>query len=86
MTTGSTDDDDYLADIPGELVVRAQQNMDFAIRLLNRETRQSALDEAGLELADDELGRLHVALDHIAAMSFQEVLQALKDLSVTRMV
>ena len=85
MTTGPTEDG-YLSDIPAELVVRAQHSMDFALRLLNQATRQDALNEAGLELTEDELGKLHAALDNIARMSFQEVLQALKNVGVTRMV
>jgi hypothetical protein len=84
MTMGSTGDD-YLADIPGELVVRAQQNMEFALRLLDQARRQEAINEAGLSLTEDQLTKLNVALDHIASMSFQEVLQALKQLSVTNM-
>jgi hypothetical protein len=85
MTTGSTGDD-YLADIPGELVVRAQQDMDYAIRLLDSQRRQEAIAEAELSLSEEQLAKLNDALDSIAQMSFQDVLQALKDLSVTRMV
>jgi hypothetical protein len=78
--------DDYLADIPSELVVRAQQSMDYALRLLDRERRQEAIDEAELSLTDEQLAKLHAALDFIASMSFQDVLQALKDVGVTRMM
>ena len=79
-------DDGYLADIPSELVVRAQQNMEFALKLLYRASREEAIGEAGVSLTDDELGKLHAALDQIAGMSFQEALQALKDVGVTRMM
>jgi len=85
MTTRSTGDD-YLADIPGELVIRAQQDMDYAIRLLDSERRQEAIAEAELSLSEEQLAKLNNALDSIAQMSFQDVLQALNDLSVTRMV
>ena len=78
--------DDYLADIPSELVVRAQQNMEFGLKLLDRAEREEAISEAGVSLTDDELEKLHAALDSIAAMSFQEALQALKDVGVTRMM
>jgi hypothetical protein len=78
--------DDYLADIPSELVVRSQQNMEFALRLLDQERRQQAIDEAKLSLTDEQLTKLHAALDYIASMSFQEALQALKDIGVTRMM
>jgi hypothetical protein len=88
MTTMTTEPtgDGYLSDIPAELVVRAQQSLDFAFKLLDRDTRDEALEEADLELTADELSKLHTALDEIAAMSFQEVLQGLKDLGVTRMM
>lgn len=78
--------DDYLADIPSELVVRAQQDMEYALRLLDRERRQDAIDEAELSLTDEQLTRLNAAFDYIASMSFQKVLQALKDIGVTRMM
>jgi hypothetical protein len=85
MMMGSVGDD-YLADIPSELVVRAQQNMEYALRLLDRERRQGAIDEAELSMTDEQLTKLNSALDYIASMSFQEVLQALKDVGVTRMM
>ena len=78
--------DDYLADIPSELVVRAQQDMEYALRLLDRERRQEAIDEAELSLTDEQLTRLNAAFDYIASMSFQKVLQALRDVGVTRMM
>jgi len=78
-------EDGYLNDIPAELVIRAQQDTDFAFRLLNRDTRDAALSEAGLGLTGDELGKLHEALDYVASMSFQNVLQALKNVGATNM-
>lgn len=72
--------EEYLADIPGVLVLRAQQDMEFALRLLNRETREQALREAGLSLEGDELYRLSARLDEIASMSFEEILLRLRDL------
>jgi DNA-binding transcriptional LysR family regulator len=65
----------YLAKIPGSVVVRAQQDTNFAVRLLNRDSREGALAEAGVELTD-ELDR---TLDEIARMSFQVALQTLRD-------
>jgi hypothetical protein len=53
--------------------------------LLNRDTREAALGEAGLGLAEDELGKLHEALDYVANMSFQNVLQALKNVGATNL-
>ena len=84
MTTGPMEEG-YLNDIPAELVIRAQQDTDFAFRLLNRDTREAALGEAGLGLAEDELGKLHEALDYVANMSFQNVLQALKNVGATNL-
>jgi hypothetical protein len=78
--------DDYLADIPSELVVRAQQSMEYAIKLLDRARRKEAIDEAELSLTDEQLTKLNAALDSIANMSFQDVLQALRDVGVTRMM
>jgi hypothetical protein len=77
--------DGILSYIPDDLVAKAQQDMDFALRLLNRETREYAIQEAGLVLAEDELGRLHETLDQIAGMSFQEAVQTLKDVGVRGM-
>jgi hypothetical protein len=74
MTIGP--DDNQLVGIPGALVVRAQQDVDFAVRLLDRETRDDALREAGL----DERLREAVSdrLDEIAQMSFRDALQNLR--------
>ena len=85
MTTAPMGDG-YLSDIPGELVVRAQQDMDFALKLLNRDTRMDAVSDAGLELSEEQMGTLHASLDQIAGMSFQDALQTLKDVGVTRMM
>ena len=86
MTTMGPMDDGYLTDIPGELLVRAQQDMGFALQLLHRETREAAVGDAGLELTGEQLSKLHDALDKIAYMSFQEALEALRDVGVTRMM
>ena len=48
--------DDYLADIPSELVVRAQQNMEFALKLLDRESRQGG-DRRGRAFLDGRATR-----------------------------
>jgi hypothetical protein len=65
----------YLANIPGSVVMRVQQDTNFAVRLLNRDTRYGALAEAGVELTD-ELDR---TLDEIAQMSFEAAIQTLRD-------
>jgi hypothetical protein len=77
MTMGQSASD-YLADIPGALVIRAQQDLDFAVRLLHRDSRQAAIDELKLGLTDDELNELHERLDAIANMSFQEAVRLLR--------
>jgi hypothetical protein len=68
-----------LNSIPSELVVRAQQDADFALRLLNRETRDAALDEAQLGLPDDQRNELSEILDEIASMSFQDAIRRLRE-------
>jgi hypothetical protein len=84
MTTMTTEPmaEGYLNDIPGELVVRAQQDMDYALRLLHQETREEAIREAGLDLTEDKQNSLNASLDQIANMSFQEALEALQNVGV----
>jgi Tat protein secretion system quality control protein TatD with DNase activity len=72
----------YLTDIPAELVVRAQQDLDYALRLLHRETRAAAIGEAGLDLTAEEQNSLYASLDQIANMSFQDALEALRKVGV----
>ena len=75
----------YLTDIPAELVVRAQQDLDYALRLLHRDTRAAAIREAGLDLTTEEQNSLNYSLDQIAQMSFQDVLEALRKVGVINM-
>ena len=77
--------DGYLTDIPAELVVRAQQDLDYALQLLHRETRAAAIREAGLDLSAEEQNSLDASLDHIANMSFQDALEALRKVGVLNM-
>ena len=77
--------DGYLTDIPAELVVRAQQDLDYALRLLHRDTRAAAIREAGLDLTTEEQNSLNYSLDQIAQMSFQDVLEALRKVGVINM-
>jgi hypothetical protein len=65
----------YLARIPGTVVLRAQQDSNFAVQLLNRETRERAFADAGVELT----GELDRTLDEIAQMSFQAAIQTVRD-------
>jgi hypothetical protein len=64
-----------LVNIPGVVVLRAQQDTNFAVRLLNRDSRAQALAEVGVQLTD-ELDR---TLDQIAQMSFQGAIEILRD-------
>lgn len=75
----------YLSGIPAELVVRAQQDLDYALRLLHRDTRAAAIREAGLDLTTEEQNSLNYSLDQIAQMSFQDVLEALRKVGVINM-
>ena len=61
--------------IPTALVSRAQEDIDFALRLLHRESRDEAIREAGLDLTDDQRSELYALLDEAANMSFQEALR-----------
>jgi hypothetical protein len=74
------EDGTLLAGIPAVVVVRAQQDLDFAVRLLNRETRDDALREAGVE--EGLLERVSTRLDEVATMSFQDALQDLRGVGV----
>jgi hypothetical protein len=69
-------EDNQLVEIPGALVVRAQQDLDFAVRLLDRDTRDDALREAGLEKGLREA--VSQRLDEVAQMSFQDALRNLR--------
>jgi hypothetical protein len=78
-------DSSYLAGIPGSVVVRAQEDLDFAMRLLHRETRAEALGEPGLGLGPQERAEVFEVLDAIAAMTFQEVIEHLRGVGVVRL-
>jgi hypothetical protein len=68
-----------LSDIPGSLVLRAQEDTDFALRLLHRDSREEALSDPALDLSDDQLRALTPILDEIANLSFQEAIQMIRD-------
>jgi hypothetical protein len=70
----------YLASIPGELVVRAQQDSGFAIRLLQQEERRRAITELGLEWTEE----LDARLEEIAQLSFEDAIQHLRNEGVAR--
>ena len=72
--TVSGDRERHLSDIPGSVVVRAQHDMEFATRLLHRDTRDEALNDPSLRLTEDERNDLSSRLDDIAAMSFQDAM------------
>jgi hypothetical protein len=65
--------------IPLALVCRAQEDMNFALRLLHRESREEAIREAGLELTDDQRSGLYARLDEVANMSLPEALERTRD-------
>jgi hypothetical protein len=82
MTSG----DGQIPGIPQELVERAQNDTDYALRLLNRESREGALREAGLDLSGDERIQLDRRLDEIANLSFQDALEQLGRFGFQRFV
>ena len=66
-----------LSAIPGSVVLRAQEDPDFALQLLDTASRQEAL--SGLGLSDEQLQDLLPILDDVAQLSFQEAIQQLRD-------
>lgn len=66
-----------LSDIPWSVVLKAQEDPDFALRLLDTASREEAL--SGLGLSEEQLGDLRPILDEVARMSFQEAIQTLRD-------
>jgi hypothetical protein len=74
--------DRHLADIPGSVVIRAQHDMDFATRLLHRDTRDDALSDPSLRLTEDQRTELSSRLDDIADMSFQDAMERIRDAGV----
>jgi hypothetical protein len=75
-----------LSDIPGSVVTKAQQDMDFALRLLHRDTREDALNDPALDLTDEQRQELYSLLDDIASMSFEDAIQRLRDLGTTTLL
>jgi hypothetical protein len=72
-------EDGSSANIPTALVCQAQEDMNFALRLLHRESREEALREVGLDLTDDQRSTLYTRLDEVANMSLQEALEKTRD-------
>jgi hypothetical protein len=68
-----------LSDIPGSVVLRAQQDADFAVRLLHRESRRDALGDDDLGLTDEQQRELFPILDEIAQLSFRDAIRMLRD-------
>jgi hypothetical protein len=66
-----------LSAIPGSVVLRAQEDPDFALQLLNADSREDAL--SGLGLSDEQLRELRPILDEVAQMSFQDAIRQLRD-------
>jgi hypothetical protein len=77
-----TESGDELAAIPGAVVVRAQDDLEFALRLLHRDTRADALNELELGLTEEEQRELYARLDEIAGMSFETAIGKLRDAGV----
>jgi hypothetical protein len=66
-----------LSAIPGSVVLRAQEDPDFALQLLNADSREDALSDLGL--SREQLRELRPILDEVAQMSFQDAIQQLRD-------
>lgn len=70
--------------IPAVLVSQAQEDINFALRLLHRESRDEAIREVGVDLTDDQRSELYALLDEAANMSFQEALERIRDEGLAR--
>lgn len=66
-----------LSDIPGSVVLRAQEDADFALRLLHPESRQEALSHPDLDLSDEQMQEISPILDQIAELSFHDAVEML---------
>jgi hypothetical protein len=75
-----------LSDIPGSVVTKAQQDLDFALKLLHQDTRADALNEPDLDLTAEQRSELSSILDDIANMSFEQAIQRLRDLGNTTLM
>jgi len=68
-----------LSAIPWSVVIRAQEDPDFALRLLNTASREDALSDPDLRLTEEQLRDLRPVLDEVAQLSFQDAIQQLRD-------
>jgi hypothetical protein len=68
-----------LSAIPWSVVIRAQEDTDFALSLLDPARRAEALGDPDLGLSEEQIGDLSPILDEIAGLSFQEAIQQLRD-------
>jgi hypothetical protein len=68
-----------LSAIPWSVVIRAQEDPDFALRLLDTATREEAHSDPDLGLSEAQLGDLLPVLDEVAQLSFQDAIQQLRD-------
>lgn len=75
-----------LSDIPGSVVTKAEHDLDFALKLLHRETRADALNQSELGLTDEQRSELSSILDDIASMSFEEAIQRVRDVGNTTLM
>jgi hypothetical protein len=66
-----------LSAIPGSVVLKAQEDPDFALQLLDTATREDALRDLGL--SDEQIQDLVPILDEVAKLSLQEAIQQLRD-------
>lgn len=75
-----------LSDIPGSVVTKAEQDLDFALRLLDPARREEALNDPSLNLTDEQRRELSPLLNEIANMSFQEAIQRLRAVGNTTLM
>ena len=82
MTESSAGRQKHLSDIPGAVVTLAQNDLEFAVKLLHRDSRDDALNDSRLALTERERSDLSARLDEVADMSFAEAMERIRDAGV----
>lgn len=66
------------AGVPRALVERAHDDLAFTLRLLNRDTREAAINDVAPGLQEDQRRRLDRVIDEYARMSFEQALERIR--------
>jgi hypothetical protein len=74
-----------LEDIPEDLVNLAQNDLDFAVKLLHRDTRGEALSDKRLTLSDQARRDLSDRLDEVANLSFVDAMEKIRSAGIRQL-